>query len=93
MTKEQIKWFEMQLFEIKRQKNTAAYTLTIKESAELRKARRIINAHQKKAQTLQNRAHVVITKAYDNVREAILFGDEKKIRKALADFSKLKFKE
>ena len=93
MTKEQIKWFEMQLFEIKKQSNNAARNLTIKESAELKKARRIINAHGKKVEALKIRAYAAITKAYDNAREAILFGDEKKIRKALADFSNLKFKE
>jgi tRNA(Leu) C34 or U34 (ribose-2'-O)-methylase TrmL len=86
MTKEQIKWFEAQLSEIRRQKYNAVRFLTIKESAELKKAKRIINAHQKKVDALKKRASASFTRAYDNAREAILFGDEKKIRKALADF-------
>jgi tRNA(Leu) C34 or U34 (ribose-2'-O)-methylase TrmL len=90
MTKEQIKWFEAQLSEIKRQKHNVVRNLTIKESAELKKARRIISAHQKKVDALKKRANASFTRASDNAREAILFGDEKKIRKALADFSNRK---
>lgn len=90
MDKEQTKYLLERLSEVSR---THRYDKRpkIKKPNIVRSSEKILAAWEKKRGLAEDRRETKIDKVHNKVREAILFGDDKKALAALRAFEKMKF--
>jgi hypothetical protein len=89
MTSEQLKWFKEKFNELHYKKQREIRNVATKPAA-VRAAERLVTRYNNKVRAADNKRRERLSAAAEVVREAMIFGDDGRIRKAFDTFKSFK---
>lgn len=91
MKPDQLRFLKAKLASARNKHSTRIYDYRLTDPADVKRARAVISAHERKRRSAQDKRRVSMSREHSDCEMLLLFGDPQKALKAVEKFEKSKF--